>query len=547
MLRKRLADEKKILTQLEAYFEDALQEIDDHIALLIGRSDSDLPNIINRIEYQRMIKGQVQSALDKLHAKEYETIESYLEESYTDAFVGTMYSLHGQGVPIIAPIDQAVVVKAISIDTKLKDSLYKTLGMDLTKLKSTIAGRITTGIASGALYSDIQRNISDATRMPLSRARTIVRTEAGRVQEQANMDAAHKAQEKGADVVKQWCSVLDGKTRQNHMMLDKQIRELKEYFQVGTKKAMQPHDFGKPEEDCNCRCTMLIRARMALDTDELKAMQERAKFFGIDKTKDFEDYKKKYLGVVDADIDNKLSKPKRPKRSDYDDEDKYDEARAKYRKELETYKERLEKWADLQIPDTAMTRNQIEDWCSKNNLELKDIDGMDKRAFNAFTKRWEQLSNDYPLNKKLHFSTGEILDNRLEIAYENNASVYADAAHGMSFGSIFKDYRNVLKGFGEQMSDGFNVWGSGSINTLFDHEYGHSVYTSLKYAEGMTMEKRLKMKDDLIATCFGKNGISEYAQTNEEELFAEGFAAFYGGEKTEFAEAFKQFLGRWYK
>ena len=108
VLRKRLADEKKILTQLEAYYEDALQEIDNHIALLLGRQDANLPNVINHIEYQRMIKGQVQASLDKLQAKEYESIEAYLEESYTDAFVGSMYSLHAQNVPVIVPIDQAV-------------------------------------------------------------------------------------------------------------------------------------------------------------------------------------------------------------------------------------------------------------------------------------------------------------------------------------------------------------------------------------------------------------------------------------------------------
>jgi hypothetical protein len=157
----------------------------------------------------------------------------------------------------------------------------------------------------------MQRNIHNTTKMPLSRARLIARTEAGRVQEQANMDAAYKAQKKGADVVKQWCSVLDGKTRYNHMRLDKQTRELKEYFKVGTKKAMQPHDFGEAEEDCNCRCTLLIRARAALDADELKAMQERANYFGLTvkdskafghaKAKDFSDFKRKYLKAMEAE------------------------------------------------------------------------------------------------------------------------------------------------------------------------------------------------------------------------------------------------------
>lgn len=309
VLQKRLADEKKILVKLEGYYEEALEEIDHHIALLLGRQDANLPNVINRVEYQRMIKDQVQSSLDKLHSHEYESIKEYLQESYTDAFVGTMYSLHAQDMPIIVPINQALVIKAISINTKLKDTLYKSLGQDMTSLKKTITSEITRGIASGMLYSDMQRNLSNATKMPLSRARTIVRTEAGRIQEEAAMESAEQAKQKGANIVKQWCAVLDGKTRYNHRLLDHQVRELEEYFEVSGKKAMRPHEFGDSSEDINCRCTTLFRARAALDSSELEEMRKRASFhgllvkdskaFGHAKAKDFSDFKRKYLQAAD--------------------------------------------------------------------------------------------------------------------------------------------------------------------------------------------------------------------------------------------------------
>lgn len=146
----------------------------------------------------------------------------------------------------------------------------------------------------------IARNISTLTKAPLSRAQTIVRTEAGRVQEQANFDAANKAKAAGADVVKQWSAVLDGKTRDTHRELDHQIREMDKPFETHGKKAMYPHDFGDPAEDCNCRCTLLTRARAALDADELKVMQERAEFFGLDKTDSFAEFKEKYLKAAES-------------------------------------------------------------------------------------------------------------------------------------------------------------------------------------------------------------------------------------------------------
>ncbi len=68
---------------------------------------------------------------------------------------------------------------------------------------------------------------------------------------------------------------------------------------MGGKKADAPGYFGDPAEDCNCRCTSNTRAKWALDEDELETLKERAEFFGLDKTKDFDDFKKKYLSAAD--------------------------------------------------------------------------------------------------------------------------------------------------------------------------------------------------------------------------------------------------------
>ena len=65
------------------------------------------------------------------------------------------------------------------------------------------------------------------------------------MQEQANFDAANKAKVAGADVVKQWSAVLDGKTRDTHRELDHQIREMDKPFETHGKKAMYPR-FRRP-------------------------------------------------------------------------------------------------------------------------------------------------------------------------------------------------------------------------------------------------------------------------------------------------------------
>lgn len=544
-----MEQEKKALQQLGRQYAAALGTVNSQIATLQAKEQT--PSRKNRLAYQKQVKEQIEAAIDKLRSESYQTIEQFMNDSYTTGYVGTMYNLHGQKVPVVTPINKDSVVKAVTTDTKLTHGVYNTLGMDMAKLKKAISFELTRGVTTGMSYDDIVRNVKMATGAPLARAKSIVRTEGHRIQQASQEDARQAAKAKGADVVKQWDATLDSDTRDTHRRLDGQIREVDEPFEMDGKTAMYPGEFGDPAEDCNCRCVALTRARAALDADELETMQDRAKTFKLDKSKSFDDFKAKYMKAaeyVQAEVkENRLTKPMRPKRSDYDEEDAYQEARARYREELDAYKKQLEEWTEKQIPETAMTQDEMEEWCEKHKISLGSIEGMDKRALGDFTKRWEELSRDYPLSEKLYFSTGDVLEMRTEVNFVDDPSFICDASHGMTFGARFHDYQEVLQTYGEQMADGYNVWGSGSIRTLYDHEYGHSLYASMKYAKGMTYEMQTEMTRDLIATCVGKEGISEYATTNPDELFAEGFAAYYGGEKTEFAQAFGAFLGRWYK
>ena len=92
-------------------------------------------------------------------------------------------------------------------------------------------------------------------------------------------------------------TTLDKKTRKAHRLLDGQ--ELDESFEINGHKAMYPSNFGIPSLDINCRCAVLKRARWALDQDELETLKDWAKYYGLNKSKDFEDFKKKYLNIKD--------------------------------------------------------------------------------------------------------------------------------------------------------------------------------------------------------------------------------------------------------
>ena len=295
-----LAEEKKLLKQLKACYEKAAKDCTERIAALGARTDMEhIETIIYQTQYQQAIKKQLDSILDMLHTESYTDITAYLQNCYNNGFIGAMYDLQGQGIPLIFPISQNEVVYALQNNPKLVKPYYDRLGEDVEFLKKAVRAQVSRGVANGSSWAQVAAELAQKMRSPLHTAlynsMRIARTEGHRVQQQSQWDALNKAKDKGCDIVKQWDSTLDGRTRPSHRMLDGQIRELDEDFEIGIKKAKYPGAFGRPEEDIHCRCCMTQRARWALDSEELETLKARADYFHLDKSESFEDFRNKYL------------------------------------------------------------------------------------------------------------------------------------------------------------------------------------------------------------------------------------------------------------
>lgn len=312
VIQLSLEDEKAILEALERNYTAALADIKRNIREL--QSNPLTQSKAYQLEFQRQLEMQLTGILDNLQGKNFTSIADYLNTCYNNGFIGTMYDLQGQGVPLVFPIDQNQVLKAV-MKTGDDIKLANKLGVSTKELKKQVLAELQRGFATSLSYADIARNISNHGQANMGRAKTIARTEGHRVQNEAKMNALHKAKSKGADVVKQWDSTLDGLTRETHQQLDGQIREIDEPFEVGGKKAMSPGAFGDPSEDCNCRCAMLQRARWAVervdeetgevtlgDTTYQKWNNETG---GLIECSSYSDFKEKYLKTSEH-----LQKPK---------------------------------------------------------------------------------------------------------------------------------------------------------------------------------------------------------------------------------------------
>ena len=298
--RSLIKNEKSVIKQLEQSYKDAIADIDKYILQLLARKDTEnIQSIIYQVKYQEAIKKELESYLKVLHSKNFDTVDEYLKECYEQAHIGTLFDLQGQGIPLILPLDQEQMISAITLNSKLSEPLYNALGYNIDALKLDVLREISRGIAQGLSYQEMARNLKNVTNVDYNKTLRIAKTEGHRIQQEATYNVQKRAIAKGAKVVKQWDSTLDGKTRPTHRALDGQIVGVDEYFKSESGyKALYPGNFGIPSEDCNCRCCLLQRAEWALSDEEFTKMNgktnELQHFESID---DYNKFKKAFWEV----------------------------------------------------------------------------------------------------------------------------------------------------------------------------------------------------------------------------------------------------------
>lgn len=436
--------------------------------------------------YQKALKKQVGDILDTMHKEEFKTVSDYLVKCYDEGFMGAMYSLQNQGIPMCFPIDQKAMVKAVQLDSKISKGLYQRLGEDVALLKRKITAQVSRGIATGMSFQQVAQQLASVSKIGYNNAIRVSRTEGHRIQIQSADDACRKAKEKGADIVRQWDAALDKRTRDSHARVDGEIRELDEPFSNGLRFPGDPH--GAAAEVINCRCALLQRAKWALDEEELETLKERAAYFGIDKADSFDDFKKKYLKAAE--------------KVKADETAKSTFVPAKTKQEAVNFAKRFDVDADYSSYDISVAN-------AVNETMLRSIDefgehALDKlRTIGTFEKGNNVGAGGYNIQKgtlKLRGVRGK------------------DALSKMG--------KNLTK-----FQNGY--FSTDSDLHLIRHEIGHAIYDSLGSGvidHELTMYRRQR-KDELRkrGEPIGTLGLSYYATEENHEFVAEAVAQYLNG------------------
>lgn len=261
-------EERKLMRELREIYKKASDRASEKIHELLSDGGDQLQSKIYQARYQSALRGYLDEALETIQAESYEKINAYLNGAYNDGFLGAIYSMQAQGVPLIFPPDARQITYALMTDSKLSKPLYETLGINLAELKEQVRQHVAMGIASGESWAQVAWRLNNRMDIGYRRAMRIARTEGHRVQAKAALDSIEKAKDNGADVLMEWNSAGDNRVRPSHRHLHGQLREVGEYFEVNGHRAKYPGGFGIASEDINCRCRLSQRARWAVEGEK---------------------------------------------------------------------------------------------------------------------------------------------------------------------------------------------------------------------------------------------------------------------------------------
>ena len=265
--RLMLEYEKQCLKDLQKTYTEALADVKRNLRGLLGSEQTQ--SIVYQVQFQEQLQSQIENALNLLKNGSITSVSDFLNKTYEDSYLGTIYSIQGQGIPINIGMDHKQMARVINRRTdtmQFSQRLYD----NVDKLGVAFKSQMSRGIANNSTYSKIAKQLAMESEANYKQAMRIVRTEGGRVKSEAKLNSMKEAKEAGADIVKQWDATFDGKTRAEHRYLDGQIKEIDEPFVDSQgREAQAPHKFGIASMDINCRCIVVERARWALEGEEI--------------------------------------------------------------------------------------------------------------------------------------------------------------------------------------------------------------------------------------------------------------------------------------
>lgn len=453
--------------------------------------------------------------------------------------------------------------------------------------KQKMTSALTQAILQGESLDKLARRLRSVTSMDAASSIRNARTMMTNAQSAGRYDGYRRAKKMGVKFKVMWIATLDNRTRHEHRLLDGQMQEVDEPFHVGGIEIMYPADYGgkkykvPPDMIYNCRCSIgaAVKGTRLYDEGIGAANREVGTGQTYEEWKNSKSIYEKKSNAKDNNAPNTLGLtcPKRPRLKDYEGrEAEWESAREKYKVQREEYNKKIDKIKEYELSKQRRydTWDKIDEWAKSNDVIITDRvrTNVDIRVMGDAIEAQERLLKEFPEVRSYYskYNNKYTFD-----APGDDGSYLFEASGGLNFGRTSKNLEYLLDSCIDQQTTGFNTPGDGTMRTFYIHEFGHNVDDEIKFGRmstfdlspdsfmksdgSVTRSEAFKMyqeeskrrtsardsyRSELIALT-KEHCKTEYAFTNENEAFAEGFAEWQTNPNGEYGKAFGKFFEKW--
>lgn len=225
-------------------------------------SDNDILTREEMGKYGRLTKllNYLVEVIQKLTKSVVQLTANAIKETFTESYYRYGYFIENRVEKNIFKMVKPNILEEILHNPLDLIKWEERIQESMNALTRGIKEILSLGLAQGIGYKKLAKQVSDKFGIGLNKSLRIVRTESRRAQESANQKSMEESFENGVLKKKMWISGHGANRRHFHgEFMDGQTVGIKEMFTSGLgNKALAPHQFMLPEEDINCRCTMIV-------------------------------------------------------------------------------------------------------------------------------------------------------------------------------------------------------------------------------------------------------------------------------------------------
>lgn len=226
--------------------------------------EGDTLKISEMVQYKRLanLETQVVGELKSLHANVRSVTRNAIKDGYSENYYRT-----GWGVETYTGIDmkfgvlQPKQVEAAILNPMSKIKWTESAKAVTNQMAAQLKSRITTNIIQGVGYREANKRIGKVMNMAANRSMRILRTETHRAQVMGRLASLDKtaaaASRLGLKMNRKWSSTRDLRTRDSHIEMHNQAAVDNVFILPTGGTTEGPGLSGIPEEDINCRCSVL--------------------------------------------------------------------------------------------------------------------------------------------------------------------------------------------------------------------------------------------------------------------------------------------------